>query len=157
MASNDLNKSKNSSLEESLALEAYLRNSIGDLNTSVSKKDRVPLASRLDRELAPFNPDLRSENAIVRGDADQWDFEAGLGPSNYRKSLLPSVLSYFAVAIVCGGVSGGALLYDPTGRWYLPPLRRNRLDIPRYNCRKSGIVWRPHSSEDCQNYAPKAP
>ncbi len=119
MTSNELDKLKSQHAvgslqtrpaEKNYTLESYLRNSLEDLNASVPKVNGVTLASRLDKS-SKFDPEFRSENSLVHADKWSQSFEASLPVAKRQRRLFPSLLPYLAIAIVSGGISGGALLY----------------------------------------------
>ena len=119
MTSNELDKIKSQRTagststrpaEKNYTLESYLRNSLEDLEDTIPKANEVALASRLGKD-TKLSPDYRGENSLVQADKWSQSFEAGLPSEKRPKKLFPSVLSYLAIAILSGGISGGALLY----------------------------------------------
>ena len=110
MTSNESSKSKSSSLDSSLALETRLRQRAEDLDAAVRDTKWVSPASGLDRE--SDSADWLKEEAFGQRHVDNWgeNFELMAAPKR-RKSMFASMLRYFGVAIICGGLSGGAVLY----------------------------------------------
>jgi hypothetical protein len=119
MASNELDKQKGRraagsppprTAEKYDTLESYLRNSLEDLEASVPKAKGITLASRLD-ENPKFDPGIRGENSLVQADKWSQGFETNFPSEKRQRKLFPSLLPYLAIAILSGGISGGALLY----------------------------------------------
>ena len=122
MTSSEPSKIKNQRIVKSLSfgvtenkstLEEYLRNSLQDLDASVPKVNGVVLASRYGKDSnLPSHAPL-DDQALIHRDAQKWgrSFETGLTTGKRPKRLFTSILSYFAIAILSGGISGGALLY----------------------------------------------
>jgi hypothetical protein len=119
MTSNDLDKLKSQNPAGSLptrpakknyTLDSYLRNSLEELDASFPKVNEVTTPSRLDKN-SKFSPDFRGENALVQ--ADKWGhgFETSFPSEKRPRKLFRSLLAYLAIAILSGGLSGGALLY----------------------------------------------
>ncbi len=96
--------------EENYTLESYLRNNLENLEEFIPKAKGVVLASRLGKD-TKLDPDYRSENSLVQADRRSQSFEADLPSAKRPKKLFSSVLSYLAIAILSGGISGGGLLY----------------------------------------------
>jgi hypothetical protein len=122
MTSSERSKIKSQRLAESLpygvtenksTLEAYLQNSLEQLGASVPKVNGVVLASRLDKDTNLFSHDHSDDQALIHRDAHKWrqSCETTLTAPKRPRKLFPSILSYLAIAILSGGVSGGALLY----------------------------------------------
>ena len=96
--------------ENNFTLESYLRNSLVELDSSVPKVNGVVLASRLGKD-PKLGHDARGRNSLTP--ADKWGqgFEPDWPTEKRPRKLFASILPYLAVAIICGGISGGALLY----------------------------------------------
>jgi len=122
MASSEPSKIKKQRVEDSLSfgvdenkstLEAYLRNSLEELDAAVPKVNGVVLASRYGKDNNFYNHDYPDDQALIHRDGQKWgrSVETGLTTEKRSKRLFPSILSYLAIAILSGGLSGGALLY----------------------------------------------
>ena len=122
MTSSELSKIKNKRVAESLSygvaenkstLEAYLQNSLQDLDASVPKVNGVVLASRYGKDNNLSNHDHPDDQALIHRDGQKWgrSVETGSTAGKRSRKLFPSILSYLAIAILSGGLSGGALLY----------------------------------------------
>jgi hypothetical protein len=110
MANNESSKVKGSSLEKNPALDTYLRRRVKELDAPVRNKKLVLPASRLDKE--SDSPDWLTKKALGQRHVDNWSGKFDLGvASNPRKSFFASMLRYFGVAIIGGGISGAALIY----------------------------------------------
>jgi len=96
--------------ENNFTLESYLRNSLVDLDSSVPKVNGVVLASKLGKDPKPGH-DARDQNSLMHVDKWSQGFETDWAPRKRPRKLFASILPYLAVAIICGGISGGALLY----------------------------------------------
>ncbi len=122
MASNELDKLKSKRTEDSLpvisadnelTIEAYLRNSLGDMEAYVPKVNGVALASRLGKDPKIFSSEPLDKNALMERDEDEWgqNFETDLHDRKRQRKPFPSIALYLAIALLSGGISGGALLY----------------------------------------------
>ena len=122
MTSSELSKIKGKRVAESLSfgvaenkstLEAYLQNSLQELDASVPKVNGVVLASRYGKDNNLPNHDHPDDQALIHRDDQKWgrSVETGLTAGKRPRKLFPSILSYLAIAILSGGLSGGALLY----------------------------------------------
>ena len=122
MTSSRLSKIKSQGVAESLSfgvaenkstLEAYLRNSLEDLGASVPNVNGVVLASRHGEDNNLVSRKHADDQALIHRDAQKWgrSVETGLTAGKRQRKLFPSILSYLAIAILSGGISGGALLY----------------------------------------------
>lgn len=122
MTSSKLSKIKSQRVAEPLpfevaenksTLEAYLRNSLEELGASVPKVNGVVLASRYGNDTNLPNHDHPDDQALIHRDPQKWgrSVETGFTAGKRPRKLFPSILSYLAIAIVSGGISGGALLY----------------------------------------------
>jgi hypothetical protein len=96
--------------EKNHTLESYLRNSLAELDASAPNATGVTLTSRLDKN-PKFDPDFQDENSLVHADKWKQSFERNLPSGKRPRKLFPSILSYLAIAILSGGISGAALLY----------------------------------------------
>ncbi len=96
--------------EKSLTLDAYLRNSLQELNEFVPKAMGVVVASKLGKPPMP-GLDYRDENSFRPPATWSQSYETGSAPVKRQKKIFPSILPYLAVAIICGAGSGGVLLY----------------------------------------------
>ena len=122
MTSSELSKIKSQRLAESLSfgvsenkstLDEYLQNSLEDLGASVPNVNGVVLASRYGKDNNLVNHEHLDDQALIHSDAHNWSpsLETGLTAGKRPRKLFPSILSYLAIAILSGGISGGALLY----------------------------------------------
>ena len=77
------------------------------------KVNGVVLASRYGKDTNLPNHDHPDDQALIHRDDQKWgrSLETGLTTGKRPRRLVPSILSYLAIAILCGGISGGALLY----------------------------------------------
>ena len=122
MTSSKLSKIKSQSVAESLSfgvaenkstLKSYLRNSLEELGASVPNVNGVVLASRHGEDNNLVSHEHLDDQALIHRDAQKWgrSVETGLTTGKRTRKLFPSILSYLAIAILSGGISGGALLY----------------------------------------------
>ena len=122
MTSSKLSKIKSQSVAESLSfgvaenkstLESYLRNSLEELGTSVPNVNGVVLASRHGKDNNLVSHEQLDDQALIHRYPQKWgrSVETGLTAERRSRKLFPSILSYLAIAILSGGISGGALLY----------------------------------------------
>ncbi|HWJ17382.1 MAG TPA: hypothetical protein VNR65_01520 [Geobacterales bacterium] len=90
-----------------------MQNSLEDLGSSVPKVNGVVLASRYGKDNNLSNHGHPDDQALIHRDDQKWgrSFETGLTAGKRSRKLFPSILSYLAIAILSGGISGGALLY----------------------------------------------
>ena len=122
MTSSKLSKIKSQRVAESLSfgvaenkstLEAYLQSSLEELGASVPKANGMVLASRLGKDPNPPSHDHLDDQALIHHDAHKWGHsgETSVTAGKRPKRLFPSILSYLAIALLSGGISGGGLLY----------------------------------------------
>ncbi len=122
MTSSELSKRKSERIAESLSvgvaenkstLESYLRNSLEDLATSVPNANGIVLASRHGKDNNLVSHERLDDQALTHRDPQKWGrgVDTGLTAGRRSRKLFPSILSYLAIAILSGGISGGALLY----------------------------------------------
>ena len=122
MTSSELSKIKSQRIAESLSfgvaenkstLEAYLQSSLEELGASVPNVNGVVLASRHGKDNNLVSHERLDDQALIHRDPQKWgrSVETGLTAGKRPRKLFPSILSYLAIAILSGGISGGALLY----------------------------------------------
>lgn len=118
MAGNGLEKTKSQratdplskkQTEKNVSLDAYLRNSLHDLENSSRAE-----ANSVFTDGYGADPDYpHDERQSRQAFDDQWvrSFQTDLTAGKSSKNLSRSILPYVAIAIVCGAVSGGGFLY----------------------------------------------